>query len=342
MNEPDSFAKRIADARDSLKRGNDAEAIRLLDTEIINHGGDPEAYFLRGTAFLGMREPGAAIRDLQHAISANGTDPRYHYHLGIAYSLLDDIGRSRDALLKSVAIDPKFHMAHVFLAGLELHGENCLQLLRRIQEHVRPEAHIEIGVSQGKSFRLCHPGAWSLGIDPEPKLAFPLAPNQRVYAETSDRFFSIRVPGVELHGRRLDLALIDGMHHFEFALRDFMNLERWSHSGTTVLIHDVYPLDSQTSDRNRQTAFWTGDVWRVVLALRKFRPDLSIHTVGVPPTGLAVVRHLDPRSDLLPGRYDEIVGDLLAVDLSFLESSKRELLNVVANEWETVRDILDQ
>src|SRR5256885_12302956 len=39
----------------------------------------------------------------------------------------------------------------------------------------------------------------------------------------------------ELGGRPVDLAFIDGMHLFEFALRDFVNLERYCAPGSTIL-----------------------------------------------------------------------------------------------------------
>jgi len=35
--------------------------------------------------------------------------------------------------------------------------------------------------------------------------------------------------------------------------------------------------------------FWTGDVWKIVPALIKFRPDLRVFTIACPPTGLTVV-----------------------------------------------------
>ena len=44
---------------------------------------------------------------------------------------------------------------------------------------------------------------------------------------TSDDFFASHDLAQVLGGRPVDLAYIDGMHQFEFALRDFMNLERY-------------------------------------------------------------------------------------------------------------------
>ena len=69
-------------------------------------------------------------------------------------------------------------------------------------------------------------------------------------------------------GESVHLAFIDGMHLFEFALRDFINLERACSRDAVILINDCNPPDSVAAARERTTSFWTGDVWKLVLALR--------------------------------------------------------------------------
>ena len=103
----------------------------------------------------------------------------------------------------------------------------------------------------------------------------------------------------ELGGKAVDLAFIDGMHLFEYALRDFSNLERLCTPHSTILVHDCYPLDRQTADRERTTLFWSGDIWRLILLLKKYRPDLEINVIAAPPTGLGVIRNLDPASRVI-------------------------------------------
>jgi len=41
-----------------------------------------------------------------------------------------------------------------------------------------------------------------------------------------------------------DRARFRGMHQFEFALRDFINIEKHCTSRSTILIHDCYPLSA--------------------------------------------------------------------------------------------------
>src|SRR5947208_2060535 len=154
----------------------------------------------------------------------------------------------------------------------------------------------------------------AIGIDPEPKITQRLAPGTSIHATTSDEYFAAHDVRAEFGGLPIDLAFIDGMHWFEFALRDFMNIERHCTPRSTILIHDCYPLSRHTAERERRTAFWSGDIWRLVLLLRKYRPDLSVKVIGTAPTGLGVVRGLDPGSSVLREKYDAIVGEFLALD----------------------------
>jgi hypothetical protein len=145
----------------------------------------------------------------------------------------------------------------------------------------------------------------------------------------------------ELGGRRVDMAFIDGMHHFEFALRDFANIERLSRPDTVVLIHDCWPLDRRTAERERCTQFWSGDIWRLILVLKRHRPDLRVHTIAAPPTGLGIVLDLDPSSRILLDEHERLVAEHLALDYSCLETDKKEKLGFFPNEWPAIRALLD-
>jgi hypothetical protein len=180
----------------------------------------------------------------------------------------------------------------------------------------------------------------AIGIDPEPQLAAPLASNQRLYATTSDAFFAEHNLGAEFGGLPVDLAFIDGMHRFEFALRDFANLERCCTRESTILIHDCYPLDRETARHDGVPPFWTGDIWRLIVLLKKYRPDLAVHTIGAPPTGLAVVRNLDPQSRFLADNHVRLCDEFMELDFGYLDDDKPGKLSLVPNEWERVRPLL--
>jgi hypothetical protein len=224
--------------------------------------------------------------------------------------------------------------------GAAAGGEHYYALMGRIHDALRPGTYVEIGINDGASLDLVAPRTRAIGIDPQPKLRHPLPENVTVFAETSDAFFAEHDVEAELGGRKIDLAFIDGMHLFEFALRDFMNLERHCTSDSTILIHDCYPLDERTSARERTTEVWTGDVWRALVALREQRPDLAIATVAAPPSGLAIIRRLDPGSTVLQERYKRIVETYMARPYAQIAGRKAEALNLVPAEWRVVASLL--
>ena len=231
--------------------------------------------------------------------------------------------------------------AHEMLAELEFPGEGYFSILARIHEHLKPATYLEIGIDQGRSFEIVRPETLALGVDPEPHLQKPLGPRQRVFAQTSDEFFEQCDMTSELDGKTLDLAFIDGMHQFEFALRDFINIEKYCSADSIILIHDVYPIDATSAARERASWFWSGDIWRLILALNKYRPDLSVNVIGARPTGLAIVQNLDPHSRVFAERQREIIDEFLALDISVLDGRKDQMLNRFPNDWTSIAQLID-
>ena len=211
------------------------------------------------------------------------------------------------------------------------------ELIDRIHQHLVPRTYVEIGVSTGRSLTLVLPGTIAIGVDPAPNLIFPVRRGTRIFHQTSDDFFSQHDLQALFGGLPLDLAFIDGMHHFEFALRDFMNLERSSNPETTVLVHDCLPIDEVTAERERSTQVWSGDVWRLIVLLREWRPDLDVAVIDSAPTGLGLIRSLDRHSTVLHDHYDEIVEQYLSMPYESLENgSKNSTLNVIGGTWPVV------
>lgn len=239
-----------------------------------------------------------------------------------------------------LAGEPDHHQAHLLWASAELHGSHYHQTIERIHRHLRPGTYVEIGIAAGDTLAMAAAGTTVIGIDPNPRLSYPVRQGMRIFSTTSDEFFAQHDLCAELGGRPLDLSFIDGMHLFEFALRDFVNLEQYCGPSSTCLVHDCYPLDARTSDRDRTTRFWTGDVWKLILCLKKYRPDLDIHTVAAAPTGLAVIRRLDPKSRILRDRLDHICEEFVALPYSVLHGDKPAQLNMVQNNWLSVKALL--
>ena len=254
------------------------------------------------------------------------------------------LGRRNEALaLCRQAVErADYSRAYTLMSRLALPGEDYFHVLARIHRHLRPRTYLEIGVSRGESLACVLPQTQVLGIDPAPNLARPPPANVRIYRETSDDFFARYVPSAELGGQPVELAFIDGMHHFEYALRDFINVERACCGSSVILMHDCYPLDERTARREQVTGFWSGDIWRLMLLLRTHRPDLVVRTIATPPTGLGIVLNPDPTSQLLADRVDELIGEYLAKDFGVLATRKPEALGLIENRWAVIRELLDR
>jgi Methyltransferase domain len=183
-------------------------------------------------------------------------------------------------------------------------AEDYLDVLRAIHRSLKPGLYVEVGIRHGKSLSMALGPA--IGVDPAPEITVPLAEQVQVFAKTSDDFFTQDAD--KAFARPIDLAFIDGMHWFEFALRDFMNIERHSQATSLVVFDDIFPSHPLQAQRNRQTRVWTGDIWRIIGCLRYFRPDLVLVPIDTHPTGLLLVAGLDHRSRQLVDHYEEIVG----------------------------------
>ncbi len=180
--------------------------------------------------------------------------------------------------------------------------------LRELHRLLRPRTYLEIGVDEGRGLALALPQTLVIGVDPSPCLEVELPANARVFSECSDSFFANHDVAGLFDALGIDLAFIDGLHLFEQALRDLANVERHLALGGCVVLHDTLPYSRVMAQRERTTQKWTGDVWKVVECLRRERPDVSLVTLDVPPTGLTVVRGLDPANSTLLDDYDQLVA----------------------------------
>ncbi len=267
----------------------------------------------------------------------NPAAPRISYHLalGDAHRLAEPETAAAH-YHAALAIEPNLAPAHIGLATLRMPGDDYFAWLSRLYAALEPESIIEIGVGTGPSLACAGPATLAIGVDPNPRAVIPPNANVRLFAETSDAFFAQRRPDALLAGRPLGVGFIDGLHLYEQALRDFINLERYCGPRSVILLHDTMPLDERTQRRTRETDFHTGDVWKTVLCLKHYRPDLDIFTIATPWTGLTVVTGLDSTSRALTDRYDEAVAAFIEVPFGEIHDRVETALNVVPNAWTAV------
>ena len=185
-------------------------------------------------------------------------------------------------------------------------------------------AHLEVGTFNGQS--LAPIKCATVAIDPKFKLRHPVMANKPaafLFQMTSDAFFEEHDPCVYLRGP-LTSAFLDGLHLFEALLRDVINTERYCAADAVIFLHDCLPLTVAMTTRvhadvsvsGAYPGWWTGDVWKLIPILRKYRPDLHMTFLDCPPTGLVMITRLDPKNTTLKDNYEKIVAEFMGVELN--------------------------
>jgi tetratricopeptide (TPR) repeat protein len=241
------------------------------------------------------------------------------------------------AAQQAVLLAPDVPNGYQTLANLIFHGDNYHQVLLGMHAWLKPNNYVEIGVETGASMALARHPTIAIGIDPSPRLTTPPQTICKIFPLTSDDYFARRDLRQDIEADSVDLAFIDGHHLFEQALRDFINIERFSDPKTVVLIHDCLALDALTSSRDRKTRFWIGDVWKLVLILRELRTDLNVFTIATPPSGLCVVTQLDRNSTILADDFDAIVRKYTPQTFEPDQDRRHEQAATIPNQWDAIK-----
>jgi hypothetical protein len=191
-------------------------------------------------------------------------------------------------------------------------------LLAAAHGAVTPEWYFEIGTRSGTSLALAR--CASIAIDPDFRLkgnVLGSKPALHLFQETSDAAFAN--PRLKALAARIDFAFLDGLHHFEFLLRDLINTESMMSEDGVMFLHDVAPRNVAMTTREipdvASNIAWTGDVWKLMPILARFRPELEAVVLDCRPTGLAMITGPWCQSDALTRHYDEIVAEWVTLDL---------------------------
>jgi hypothetical protein len=221
-------------------------------------------------------------------------------------------------------------------ATFRMLGVPYLDFLAGLHTHLTPRTYLEVGTETGTSLAVA--GCDAIAVDPRFQLLPGATGNRRrtfFFQMPSDAFFATENVR-ELLGRPVDLAFLDGLHRFEFLLRDLIAAEAACHPRSLILLHDCVPLNPRMASRlyrpgdssEGDTAyFWTGDVWKLLPILKEYRPDLRLHVLDCPPTGLVAISRVDPESRVLADCYYDIVDKHAAtvMDETLVKSFWEEL-----------------
>jgi len=148
-------------------------------------------------------------------------------------------------------------------------------------------SYLEIGVAQGLTLEQVRVKE-KVGVDPLPQFDTLQLPNGVSFNEMeSDRYFET----TERH-TPFDLVFLDGLHVWRQTYKDLINSIHSCQTSSIILIDDVVPDDELSAYPDWDAALalkdaagftdgrWQGDVFKVVLAIERFHPELLFCVIG--------------------------------------------------------------
>ncbi len=199
---------------------------------------------------------------------------------------------------------------------LRAKGTRYMNFLTGLHSSMLFDWYLEIGCRSGASFAPVR--SKTIAVDPFFRAEINIIgqkPALHVFQATSDDFFATGFLGK--NDIRLSVSFLDGMHLFEYLLRDFMNTEAASDPKGVIMMHDLVPHNLAMTTRNLKgiRGAWTGDVWKILPILQRWRPDLTLTMLNLRPTGVLCVSNLSPDNRVLHENYDAIVAEFIAPDI---------------------------
>ncbi len=147
------------------------------------------------------------------------------------------------------------------------------------------QRYLEIGIEHGRTAEKINVRE-RVGVDPAPRFdTNKLPPGFSFFAVESDTYFASLASEATF-----DLAFLDGLHTFGQTKNDLFNTLRHVPSGV-ILIDDTVPEDETAAlpDRDEARALrretgskenaWMGDVWRLVVYIDQYLPQLDFRTI---------------------------------------------------------------
>ena len=146
--------------------------------------------------------------------------------------------------------------------------------------------YLEIGVQHGYTLEAVN-SPLKVGVDPRPMFNVTKLPDGvTIHAVKSDYFF--RNIGREV---LFDVIFLDGLHEWFQTYRDLTNALNHMVSGGIVVMDDVIPIDATSAIPSLTESYrqrdlmgslerrWQGDVYKVVLALIRYHPEIRFRVI---------------------------------------------------------------
>lgn len=201
---------------------------------------------------------------------------------------------------------------------------------------LKGKTYLEIGTDYGSSFFSIQ-AKRKIAVDPHFKLKLRKkikAALVRLLKFRKEMFFEVTSDEFFLNNsnlfdnRKLDVALVDGLHTYEQSLKDVLNILKYLDKGGFIVLHDCNPVaESEASPDHCRSGAWCGDVWKTIVHLRSLRNDLCVFVLDC-DHGVGVVTRGKPHNML---NYSP--EDIRRMPYSELEANRAKLLNLKSENF---------
>ncbi|HEV7346903.1 class I SAM-dependent methyltransferase [Telluribacter sp.] len=215
---------------------------------------------------------------------------------------------------------------------------NRLNVLQSLSRQKKLKNYLEIGVLNGHIFFKIQ-SHFKVAVDPMFKfdtlrrigktIVNPYNLTSQYYEVTSDDFFEQHAHQV-FANRPIDLCLIDGMHAYEYVLRDIENTLKYLSDEGVIVVHDCNPVTPQagiTFQEWNGQGFWNGDVWKAVLHLRSLNKDINVFVLDC-DYGLGIITKGKPENP-----QSMSVAEIKNLSYQDLSENREQWLNLKPKEY---------
>ena len=186
-----------------------------------------------------------------------------------------------------------------------------VKLIQSLMKQKGLKNYLEIGVFNGHVFFRIK-STFKIAVDPEfqfdvlrrlgKTIINPYNVFNKYYLKTSDDFFEQDAPGL-FAKNKIDIALVDGMHEYAYALRDVENILNYLNDDGVIIMHDCNPASKEAARTYEEwkekgmTGQWNGDVWKAIVHLRSLRKDIDVFVLDC-DYGLGIITKRKPENNL--------------------------------------------
>lgn len=221
-----------------------------------------------------------------------------------------------------------------------------IEVLNTIIDKKQVQNYIEIGVNRGKCLFNIKGAKNRFAVDP----FFNFSVWKKIrgiilnfdnlrntfFEVTSDVFFKNNKSLLEAN--KTQLAFIDGLHTYEQALADTLNVLQNATDDVIIVLHDCNPLDALAAypalsidharadlkDHKDWKNIWNGDVWKTIVDIRQNHPYLTAFVLNT-DHGLGFV--FKKERSQLPEIFNTFT-DIGNLDYNFLDQNRTDLLDL--------------